>query len=46
MKNVLETLPTLIKQLREYFGSYEDTKPPKSVVDKIGEFEGKNITNL
>lgn len=46
MKNILGALAMLMEQDRGNFGSREATKALRSVVDKIGRFDGENITNF
>ena len=46
MENILGALAMLIEQHRGNFGSRESPKAQRSVVDKIGKFDGKNITNF
>ena len=46
MEDVLGTLAMFMEQNRRSYGSHEATKALKDVVDKVGRFEGKNITSF
>ena len=46
MEEVLGALAMFMKQNRRNSGSHEATKDLKSVVDKVGRFEGKNISSF
>ena len=47
MESVLGALATLMEQQRRQpVGGYGSTKALKGVVDKIGRFDGKNVTNF
>ena len=47
MENLLGALPTLMEQQRRQpAGGYGSTKALKGIVDKIGRFDGKNVTNF
>ena len=47
MESLLGALATLMEQQRrEPVGGYGSTKALKGVVDKIGRFDGKNVTNF
>ena len=47
MENLLGALATLMEQQRRQpAGGYGSTKALKGVVDKIGRFDGKNVTNF
>ena len=47
MENLLGALATLMEQQRRQpAGGYGSTKALKGVVDKIGRFNGKNVTNF
>ena len=47
MESLLGALATLMEQQRRQpVGGYGSTKALKGVVDKIGRFDGKNVTNF
>ena len=47
MENLLGALATLMEQQRRQPArGYGSTKALKGVVDKIGRFDGKNVTNF
>ena len=47
MENLLGALAMLMEQQRRQpAGGYESTKALKRVVNKIGRFDGKNVTNF
>ena len=46
LEDVLGALAMFMEQNRRNYGSHETTKAFKCVVDEVGSFEGKNITNF